>query len=135
MAYQKRERNNGNGTKGVSTPAIGGDLPRLKFVDGYLTDDDKKWLEDNYKEAHTLLADFLSGLEGYGGLSCKYEDRSGKYLACLFGGQEPGTNTGYALTHRGSTPFVALYVLAYKHFIKHEQRWGSATDAPSSRWD
>lgn len=132
---KKREFNPSNGASRPDAATVGGGMVRLNYVDGYLTDEDKKWLDDNYEESGTLILDFLAGLAEYGGFKCNYEERTGKYLAILYGGQTPETNSGYALTHRGSTPYNTIFVLAYKHMVKLKGRWGGGESPSGGRWD
>lgn len=107
----------------------------VTFVDGYLDDNDRKWLADNYQDSTTLIVDLIGEIEDYGGISCKYDAKSGKFLAILFGGDLPETNTGFALTSRASTPHDALYALSYKHIVKFSRKWGSAAGSAGSRWE
>ena len=107
----------------------------VTFIDGYLNDQDKKWLEDNYKDSASLIADLLAELGEYGGLTGKPDKQSGKYLVILFGGADEAHCTGFALTARATDPFDAYYALAYKHLLKFERKWGGAGGQAASRWD
>lgn len=108
---------------------------RLQFVDGYLTDTDRQWLEDNIKDQSGWVLDLISDAREYGGLSVKFDAKSGRYLAILFGGDSPETNQGYALTARSATTVDAVYALAYKHYVKFARKWGGVEGERASRWD
>ena len=133
MAYEKRERKSSGkslGNKGQSADSF----TRLQFIDGYLTESDRKWLHDNNADGNSLILDLITGMGDFGGLSCKFDAKSGKWLAILFGGDLPETFTGYALTARAATPDDALYALAYKHFVKFAGGWPTSGNSPDERW-
>jgi len=107
---------------------------RITFYDGYLDTADRKWIEDNFQHAASGIFELVEFSQEYGGLSCKFDARSGQYLAILFGGDTPDTGQGYALTSRASTPTLALYVLYYKALHKFTGAW-YATSANKSTLD
>lgn len=96
---------------------------RITFYDGYLDTDDRKWIEDNWSNAPREIFDLLTHAEQFGGVSCKYSERDGKWLAILFGGDTPESGAGFALTARASTATLALFVLAYKACHKFTNHW------------
>lgn len=133
MPYEKRKRtNDAAGTNGGGQPSVSGQ--RLQFVDGYLDKDDLAWLEDHASESDALILDLITESGNYGGMSCKFDEKSGKYLAILFGGGTPEFNSGYALTSRGASPIDALYALAYKHLIKFRRAWASVAGSAGNRY-
>lgn len=133
MPYEKRKRAND-----AASPADSGKSgfsgQRLQFVDGYLDKDDLAWLENNAEGADSLILDLITESGDYGGLSCKFDEKSGKYLAILFGGSTPDFNSGFALTSRGSSPIDALYALAYKHIVKFRRGWSSFASSAGNRY-
>lgn len=102
---------------------------RITFFDGYLDVSDRQWVADNWDTAPTEIFEFIVWADQYGGISCKFDDRSGKWLAILFGGDTPDTGQGSALTARASTPALALFVLAYKARHKFTNDWFNASGA------
>lgn len=120
-----KPRNNDASLSGQvgSGKQTGKPFDRVTFFDGYLDADDRKWIEDNYHTAPTAIFDLLKFAGDYGGISIKFEQRSGKFLAILFGGDTPETGKGYALTARASTPTLAGFVLAYKALHKFTGEW------------
>lgn len=100
---------------------------RITFYDGYLDASDRQWIQDNWDAAPKLIFELINHAEEYGGLSCKFDERSGKWLAILFGGGTPETGAGFALTARASTATLALFVLGYKALHKFTQQWFAGT--------
>lgn len=110
---------------------------RVKWVNGYLNEEDKQWLDANRsKISEYILAIIAEQSEGYK-LSCKFESTSGQYQSSLIPDDPDCVNSGFGLSHRANDPTVSLFVLSYKHFVKFERRWGEIEPAskPRSDWD
>lgn len=108
----------------------------LKWVDGYLNDDDKQWLEAHRNEAPDYIFRLIRDSETGGSIQVKFDTYSGKYQAIYFAAPDDDNNGGCALSHRASSPVVAVFVLAYKHFVKYEGQWtDDKTSDSGGLWD
>jgi len=130
MARKAKDSVSPNGRSSVSTSPYGS---RLKWVDGYLNDEDRKWLENQRPEVGLWVLKLINAQAGGYKISCSFDSTSSKYCARLIPDDVDCENSGYGLSHRASDPTVALFVLSYKHFVKYEERWSDAED--SSRVD
>jgi len=124
-------------TNGRRTNGTGYDGNRLKWVDGYINDEDKKWLDAHAGEVGEYVLKIIDEqAEGYK-ISCKFDINSSKYQATLLPDSPDCPNSGFGLSHRANDPTVALFVLSYKHFIKFDRRWGEIVlpSEAGSLWD
>ena len=122
---------------GRGSSKTGYDGNRLKWVNSYLNDDDKRWLESHRNEiAPCILRLVEEQASGYK-ISCKFDGQSSRYQASLLPDDVDCPNAGFGLSHRAGDPTIALFVLSYLHFIKFECRWGEIEPGSESgsAWD
>jgi len=122
---------------GRTSGKSGYDGNRLKWVNSYLNDEDKQWLEAHRNEIGAGVLRLVEEQANGYKISCKFDDQSSRYQASLLPDDVDCPNSGFGLSHRASDPTVALFVLSYLHFVKFDRRWGEiepGSDAGSA-WD
>lgn len=135
MAYDKRKR------KTVSEHSAASDSPvkfegQHKFINPYLNDQDKRWLDDNVGTYDDCVAASIGFPSQQYTLRLGYDWGSKRYTAMLTCMVLDHPNTGLILSIRAATCADALYALYYLHHIKAKGVWGNITPealAPS-RW-
>ncbi len=123
MTHEKRDQNP-TGSKQRKSPFD----EKIKFISPYLSKDDKSWLDSNVGGAIDIIEAFLDDLPAGYTLSSKFDDFSGKWLATLICSRDSDPNRGYALTARGRTRVLSLFVLGYLHVEKSGGAWISGMD-------
>lgn len=95
-----------------------------RFVEGYLDEVDRKWLEDNMDSAADCVLELVSQIsEGYK-LSVSYDRKSERFLASLACSDNGSADFGKILTSRGASPLAATFALWYRHYRKFQFGWG-----------
>lgn len=116
----KVKTNGKQGGKG-SRSSKGGYSDNVGWINPQLNATDVSWLEDRGDRIEGDVLRLFEVLEGHQRLTCKLDDKSGRWLAILFdGGVSAGDGT-LALSVRGRTPFDALVVLSYYYFVVYDQ--------------
>lgn len=105
-----------------------------RYINVYLNEQDIEWLESNYASANDSFADFADEIPATYGLSLYQDSQSGKWNAILSCSDDYDPNNGHKLSVRVSSPFDALFALAYVHVVKLQKRWVNHTDTSRSRW-
>lgn len=108
---------------------------RAEFIEGFLGEADKKWLQDNSNAALEHILRLIDEIGDVYTLSCKYDSNSSRFMATLTCRVDDNPNTGCILVQRASSPTHALYALSYKHFVKYEGVWGNGGSGDRGLWD
>lgn len=104
------------------------------FIEGYLDERDRDWLDSNADSQYELILEFLAGLPPGLKLGLGYEERSERYKATLTCSIEGHADNNKVLSSRAATPTAALFALYYRHNVKYKDGWGQAK-ASSSLYD
>lgn len=106
-----------------------------QFVEGYLNDTDKQWLNDNLDGSDEMVYSLVCELDPCFKLSVSFDVRSDRYLASIARIDVGHSDSGKILVSRGATRFDALYALAYRFKVKFSAGWGEASLNSASRWE
>jgi len=99
----------------------------LVWVSPYISEQDRVWLKRNSDSIPAVICRFLDELPlGYS-VSCKYDNKSERWLAMCVCNEPNDVNDGCALTARASTRVKSLFILAYLHLMALEGNWGAAS--------
>jgi len=126
MGYEKRKRKSGSESANATDvlPVFAG---KHKFLNPYLSDQDKAWLEDNSDTLDACIIELVEQLRDEYAVRVAYDRNSQRFNAMLTCLVDSHPNTGFILAVRGATPSDALYALHYLHFVKSEGLWRSIT--------
>lgn len=135
MSYEKRKRKAGSEPAGVAD-ARSKFTGKSKYLNPYLSDQDKSWLDDNSDSLFDRVADTIDSIADEYALRVSFDNHSQRYLATLTCLLDNVPNTGFILAVRGATPFDALFALHYLHHVKSEGLWRSITPETTAptRW-
>lgn len=113
----KTQEKSGVGGSASGTTGRGSFVP-VQWVNPYLDNNDKRWLEDNYKQCNELVLEFVDALSETASLSSKYDSRSDRWLASVVFTGDGDPNNGWAVSMRGATRIDSLYALSYVVGVK-----------------
>lgn len=130
----KKRSVKGNDDERTERRTKSGGLASVRWFNPSPNDGDRLWLKDNDDKLIELALSVFDAIEQDGRYTAKYDVKSTRWLAILF---VPSSSTEYdldALSVRGSTPFDALILLGYFHFIKFEEAWVPDDAESDGRW-
>jgi len=105
----------------------------LTWISPSINDADKRWLSANSDAAPEHIFTFMGRLSAAYTLSSKYDDRTERWLTSLICTDEHHENFGCALTARGKSREVSIFILAYLFMVKLEHGWG-VTGGNDDEW-
>jgi len=109
--------------------------PMPIFVEGFLNDTDKDWLETHRNTIPECVFALFELVEVGYILSVKFEERSSRFVASLTMREKNHVNSGMCLISRGANPTAALYALYYRHYIKFTEEWRDAGTTATGEFD
>lgn len=107
---------------------------KLEWVNPFINEVDKKWLENHSDDLPILICEFLESLGEDDTISIKFHGDSGRFMATLIPISDTSPNEGCALSVRAATPPDALFLLGYCHLVKYETVWGVSGAEDKGRW-
>lgn len=108
---------------------------KLRWVNPFLGNDDKRWLQDHMHDRMELILELVEHSAGMGTLSVKLEDKSGRFLASLVCTLADHPGAGCAISVRGATASHALFALAYLVAKAPDSQWWlDVTDGTEDPW-
>lgn len=106
----------------------------VTWVNPYLNEDDKAWLEGHLPDFDSVILEFLYSLEDDYTVTVTYDRQAEKWSARCYCNSADHANTGYAVSIRAGTSSDAWYALAYCCEVKLGWDFTSGGTGSTGRW-
>lgn len=134
MARGKSNASNAPANGSVSSNAPRRARSNTTWINPSPNKSDIQWLEDHLQEADKLVGQLLDEFEDEWSLAIKVDSFSGRWTAQLFLNDGSGDTPSRAIAPRASTPFDALYSLAYYMLVKFRDEFPDDPATVQARW-